>query len=148
MMWHQFLIKRNGVVLIEFLRYRVRITGGWDIFIIHLPFNSKLWRSIIRLWLSPVFCGWSWTWITQLTINAVQRARVSGITFCSAEFAIQFANRYFRVTSVIILYPFQLFICVCIGMFRERFVGFIKQRSFSTFAFILTIPLSRNVNTH
>lgn len=72
-----------------------------------------------------------------VVIYAVQRVRVSGITFCSAEFAIQFTNRYFRVTFVIILYPFQLFICVCIGMLRERFVGSIKQRSFSTIEFFV-----------
>lgn len=126
----------NYCVLIEFLRYGARIADSWDIFNIHLPLNSKLWRSIIRLGLSSVLCGWSRIRINQLTISAVQRARVSGITFCSAEFAIQFTNRYFRVTSVIILYPFQFFICVCIGMFREGSVGFIKQGNFGTIEFL------------
>lgn len=42
------------------------------------------------------------------------------------------------VTFVIILYPFQFFICVCIGMFRVRSVGFIKQGSFSTIDFFPT----------
>ena len=32
----------NYCVLIEFLRYRARITGSWDIFNVHLSLNTKL----------------------------------------------------------------------------------------------------------
>lgn len=38
---------------------------------------------------------------------------------------------------MIILYPFQFFVCVCIGMLRERFAGFIKQGSFGTIEFFV-----------
>ena len=41
------------------------------------------------------------------------------------------------ITSVIILYPFQFFIYVCIGMFRVRSVEFIKQGSLSTIEFFV-----------
>lgn len=119
----------NDCVLIKFLRYKTRIAGGWNIFDIHLPLDAELGRRVIRFWFTPVLCRRSGTGITKVPINTVQRSGMPGITFCSAELAIQFADRYFRIASVVILNPFQFFICVCIGMLRVRSMGFIKQGS-------------------
>ena len=52
------------------------------------------------------------------------------VTFVGAEFSVQFAPRNFWIASMVISNPFQLFIRMGVGMFWERFMGFIEQRFF------------------
>ena len=52
---------------------------------------------------------------------------MAGVSFGSAKFAIEFADRDIRVAPVIILNPFQFLIGVSIRMPRMRAVLFIKK---------------------
>lgn len=115
----------NDGILIKLLWDSPMITGGWDIFNIHLPFDTQLGWSIVRFWSVHCFGGRSSTGITQTPINAVKGTGVSFVAFGSTEFTIKFADGDFGITAEAVFNPLQFFLCMCIRMRGKRSVGFI-----------------------
>lgn len=69
----------NDRILVKFLRRRTGIAGGWNMFDIHLPFNTELRGSVIRFGVTFVLEK-EQNWNNQVSINVVQEIRGAGHT--------------------------------------------------------------------
>lgn len=114
-------------VLVELVRKRSDITGGRDVFDVHLPFHPDLGRRVVLLGLVGLLGRRGPGRIAEPAENPVKGAGVAGVALPGAKLAIKFAQGDVGIGAVVIADPFEFLFGMGVGMRRMRTMGAVQQ---------------------